>query len=64
MGKTENLVQEKHKSKRGHVVYVEYEDSKVNLVTVRHKRMYVTKNEYNKPELDKNKSKKPRKILW
>ena len=55
-----------HKSKQGHVMPTESCSSKVNLVTVGHKRKSVAKKEIVKPKIDKNKAKKPKanKPCW
>ncbi|KAL8108528.1 hypothetical protein AgCh_024838 [Apium graveolens] len=54
-------VQEKHKSKQGHVMSTEHSTSKVNVATVGLKRKAVPKKvNSNKPKSDKDKDKKPK----
>ena len=60
-------IQEQHKSKQGHVIYVEHgSSSKVNVVTVGQKRKSISKKKNVKPKNNKNKVKKLKtnKLCW
>ena len=59
-------VQKQHKSKQGHVMHAKHGGSKVNVVTVGHKRKSVARKENTKVKLDHNKAKKPKvnKLCW